>query len=1711
MNVDFKRVEDLFMKILSEEQLSTTQIRTIEGNLSDAFCEISNSNTQAGIEEFRKFIEKIEQSNMEKVSISKFIYLKTLFNQYKEDFFDRFSLLNFCQNDSSIINSAKDENVSHQKEELDEENEDVMNLHELHDENTLSCLRQTLIKLEFVKIQKDHKIKEVLFKWRLLGYKNSIKRSKNVWKMVDCFGKIYKNKFKAFISIKIKSNMFKNTADGSEIQGFQNQIEQRREINDRLKRELDQLEEENRRISLFGANFRENNEKTINNLVEIANKNELCSPNIKSNETIEKNTNLLKNNNLLHSNLSKNEVQRHKSVTFADELEDKLTSTFRKPKKVESDIPFETRLTQIFPITDSDQKKVDENDISLMENIELYQQNLKGRSSNVLIPKRNSSDNDNSFIVNDLIPISKDLVSKNLQKNTQSSKKSRENEKKDDGVNELECQSVNSIDFYEKEYKNKNYLSKGAKPLSILRRVRILKIILESIKRKKVSLVFANFLKIVQKSKAAIKNVSDRMMAKLLVSTRQSICGFDIKKSFFHWYVHTNPDFAKRCVLKLLTRVPIRYHSAVFRLKLLILKPKNRMSKIEKIVTANTGLNTLEKLIGQKMRSISKSFFNNLTTEKFDRIKIRKFLEKIDKKFLLKIFKILKHFQKEKQVLLELLKTKSERKLKYAIGCLKTNEVALKSASLTKNITKLVDIEKKLKAKKLKSGFFMMKNHWIVFNKHRKDQKKSLFKLEKSLNEKNRFVFKGFRQFSAKRKKSEMSIFGKKVNFVDDFFEKSVSKLKQRYFEKLVRMNTQFNHELILKKSLYKKNYDTALFLMVKKIKEKQRLSIDLLNNWSKVIQKREFMVKEIGIKTLKRAISASEKKKLIIISYLRNNNKIKERKAQIMTYGLNKCASVMKHYKIINWLILKKRLNYLHRKQVIRQMQAQMNLKRIGFSIIMKLKDTISKFLQSLKNKSQKKEAALKFIVFLMKDSRWKILQNKFLKMRSQNKKKNMKIKALGIKLGLKSETKKRNCFQKLIETNNSFNNSVKKCRILGKTLNEAFFKNEMKNKFTFYANFLQFSVFEKFKETKYETQILDFFKTFKNKIQTKKGNVLQILLKNLIHKNLTIKNEHLIERHKKMQILRKKKGFMLVFTASQFHKLKTAFISFVNASRKLSQDLIKQSNQRNHLVSKLINSSLVKKREIFFKAVNFLRQKKKNEENEKTKKNNLHGKVLGSLNPIDFSNIDHRIFDKFVNNFQQNCDKLPSKTDKNKMESNLQKMIQNETNSLDLNQKKEINEFFDSLKDFCLNNPDDSLSKKIKKGEINSMQHLFEIISSEIKPKYLTLKENMSNLLNCVSNSKLKPKNEKKSYFLKKIHFKMQLFLSKLREFAKKTKKTNNKKISNQKKAIKNIFLFSALKLKFCLEKLKKTTNEKNSFEKNKKQQLFGHLLKSTMTKLRISFTKILSSRVCRKLYLNLFLKKISTICFKKSIENGQLFFIGAKTKILSKIKKIEKSEEIMKKLLQTRLIKSMHNIHNFSQSRHLNRVYSQLILLFQGIRKNHRSITRKYFDIFTRKKAKMQLMNFISKIDNLFRRRKMNALSNVTYIYFKGKYHDKIQAINMLMNLANFHQQTNVTIAMEIFVKKFKVNNPWFEKAINKMVKVQSFTDQNSFWKIKILRSHRESSLKPSDSLKLKRFLQIFDRGVFKNKSYGFFKVYDRMMVFLRKSGKFEIKFT
>jgi hypothetical protein len=143
-------------------------------------------------------------------------------------------------------------------------------------------------------------------------------------------------------------------------------------------------------------------------------------------------------------------------------------------------------------------------------------------------------------------------------------------------------------------------------------------------KRLQIQKLWGAFCRMVAKcrvSKTALTGVSDRMVAKLLLSTRQAICGGDVKKSFRKWHMVANPEFSRDCIVKFLSRLPIRFQYVVYRMRALVHKRRNTVAPVQKVLNNGRGLSKVVDQFSKNIRGKLEVGWSALTRDGEERKK----------------------------------------------------------------------------------------------------------------------------------------------------------------------------------------------------------------------------------------------------------------------------------------------------------------------------------------------------------------------------------------------------------------------------------------------------------------------------------------------------------------------------------------------------------------------------------------------------------------------------------------------------------------------------------------------------------------------------------------------------------------------------------------------------------------------------------------------------------------------------------------------------------------------------------------------------------------------------------------------------------------------------------------------------------------------------------------------------------------------------------
>ena len=200
----------------------------------------------------------------------------------------------------------------------------------------------------------------------------------------------------------------------------------------------------------------------------------------------------------------------------------------------------------------------------------------------------------------------------------------RKNSKNNSFYDLCEIQRKSCDSSFEGEKQQRpNQFTKGFAKIRKLLRIFII------FKKTRLQIGFDKIYSKYKRSKLSLDNVSSRMIARLLVNTRQNICGLDVKKSFLHWYIRANPNLTQKCMLKLLSRLPLRYNNVVYRMKELIFKKPKKTSKIQKLISENSGLKILENFMEQKRKMHNLDFFEILKKKFRKNAKMRDLFSKL--------------------------------------------------------------------------------------------------------------------------------------------------------------------------------------------------------------------------------------------------------------------------------------------------------------------------------------------------------------------------------------------------------------------------------------------------------------------------------------------------------------------------------------------------------------------------------------------------------------------------------------------------------------------------------------------------------------------------------------------------------------------------------------------------------------------------------------------------------------------------------------------------------------------------------------------------------------------------------------------------------------------------------------------------------------------------------------------------------------------------
>jgi hypothetical protein len=719
MQHEFRTLEAAFPKILGNSLLTRKQIRDLESVVSDALANISNTSPADGVQFLDSFVKRLEESGPKEVNQAKFLRFKEMVQKYRQDFFDEFWVNQFFKGEEIAPDGDEPETPKKHTGQV----ESILNSEADNDEEVLSTsffipeelnqsVKEFLLKLSHLNDYRKARAKSVIADWK----KQAAARAKQVRKKSDrifeCFGKIFINKYKAYQIFNDNVRELGNVPIEGDYERkrsvipFRESIRRKTEAIDRLKAELEGLDAENMRLSRLGIEFDDFDENAEEKAAQKRTEAERRAAEVeqflkdrekeRAEEEGVKDASgddnweklMMDTGEIFKKRDGKAADTKRKTVSFDDEIQVRSGSPEMARSKFDRrpmEDPFDVRVTQILPDPTLATQRLEPNiSLSLIQ--------LDGFES---IPKRHEKD----------------------EKDSEQSKKDKDR-LVGDFMSGPQAQSAEALVEKEHESERSEDLpskKEDQKPLSILRRFRFFNRMFLRMRKDRLWAGFCRLTTKCQRSKLALTQTSDRMMAKLILSTRQNMCGFDVRKKLRQWFVRSNPQFAKACLLKFLSRLPIRIPYVVFRMKQLLMEKGPKRSGIQRLLRNNTGLDKLASIVEGRAYDNQHAGFKALKIEHSHR---NSALDKIFQKLRanwqenartgLKKLKNLGHLSSK---LLAKLGERSKFKASDALKLMRRNSVVLGSLQRASSLSKLQTLEAKLKADGLRIGWQTMRDN----------------------------------------------------------------------------------------------------------------------------------------------------------------------------------------------------------------------------------------------------------------------------------------------------------------------------------------------------------------------------------------------------------------------------------------------------------------------------------------------------------------------------------------------------------------------------------------------------------------------------------------------------------------------------------------------------------------------------------------------------------------------------------------------------------------------------------------------------------------------------------------------------------------------------------------------------------------------------------------------------------------------------------------
>lgn len=149
--------------------------------------------------------------------------------------------------------------------------------------------------------------------------------------------------------------------------------------------------------------------------------------------------------------------------------------------------------------------------------------------------------------------------------------------------------------------------------LNTFGKVRFLNKVLRGFVNQLKTYTFYRMMKRTDRMLSSLKDVANRMKARMLIQTRTLNCGQDTRRSFLRWLIKSNPDLLRETFSKIVITSKISNHVAIWRLKHLVFKPiHTKLPEAVKAVRRLKAFFALTEMYNYKGMIEKKYFINQL-------------------------------------------------------------------------------------------------------------------------------------------------------------------------------------------------------------------------------------------------------------------------------------------------------------------------------------------------------------------------------------------------------------------------------------------------------------------------------------------------------------------------------------------------------------------------------------------------------------------------------------------------------------------------------------------------------------------------------------------------------------------------------------------------------------------------------------------------------------------------------------------------------------------------------------------------------------------------------------------------------------------------------------------------------------------------------------------------------------------------------------------